>query len=229
MAPSRNIPLIIHFILDRLLPPVIRDSRVVMGPLFYLAFGKKAALFLEFKEKLPSLSDQQINDYYEELDDVFIQRDTDLNRACIEYIDTAVEGESVLDVACGNGFLSRRLATQGKEVTGVDIVIPEQNSENPEFLKAEIISLPFPDKEFDTVVCTHTLEHVRDVSTAIHEITRVCKKRLIVVVPCQRECRYSFDLHIHFFPYEYKLRELLGTEGELFKLSGDFLYVRDFT
>jgi len=227
MSPSRNLTLIAHFILDQLLPPVLRDSRLVMAPLFYLLFGKKARYFLDFKAQLPKLSDQQINEHYALLADVFMQRETDLNRTCIHYIDQVIVGDEVLDVACGSGFLSRRLADQGKRVTSVDIKVPDERSENPVYLQGVITNLSFADNHFDTVVCTHTLEHIRDIRQAVTEIRRVCSKRLVVVVPCQREYRYTFDLHIHFFPYEHKLRELLGAAGDIKKLGGDFLYVED--
>lgn len=227
MPISRNLTLIVHFMLDHILPPFMRDSRLVMSPLFYILFREKAAYYLDFKEKLHGLSDQQINEYYELLSDTFIQRETDLNRACIEFLEQQVLGAEVLDVACGKGYLSERMAEQGFSVTGVDIITPSATTDNPKYLEAEITKLPFPDKHFDTVVCTHTLEHIRDIEKAIAEIERVCKKRLIIVVPCQREYRYTFDLHIHFFPYEHKLREVLGPKGNIDKLGGDFFYVRD--
>jgi ubiquinone/menaquinone biosynthesis C-methylase UbiE len=198
-----------------------------MYPLFYLLFRDKTGYYLEFKEKLPTLSDQQINEYYELLSSTFIHRETDLNKACIEFIDQNVVGKNILDVACGKGYLSERMAGQGFNVTGVDIIVPPTASENPAYLQAEITDLPFPDNHFDTVVCTHTLEHIRNMDKAISEIERVCKTRLLIVVPCQREYRYSFDLHIHFFPYAYKLREVTGPRGAIQKLGGDFAYMRD--
>ncbi len=227
MTVSRNVTLIVHFILDHLLPPVLRDSRVFMYPLFYLVFREKTADFLNFKEQLPILSNEQINQKYSLLGEKFIDRPTDLNRQCIDAIDKLVVGETVLDVACGSGFLSQRLVSKGKSVIGVDIIVPSAPSNNPRFISGEITALPFADKEFDTVVCTHTLEHIRDISKALDEIKRVCAKRLIIVVPCQREYRYTFDLHIHFFPYEYKLRQLVGNQGEIKKLNGDFLVTLD--
>ena len=55
------------------------------------------------------------------------------------------------------------------------------------------------------MVCTHTLEHVRGLLVAIGELRRVCSDKLIIVVPKQRPYRYTFDLRIHFFPYEHSL------------------------
>jgi ubiquinone/menaquinone biosynthesis C-methylase UbiE len=229
MKLNRNFTLSIHFILDKLLPPLLRDSYWFMAPIFYLLFGRKSQYYLEFKQKLYTLSDQQINQYYEILVDTFIHRETDLNIESIRYIEKNIQGNTVLDVASGRGFLSEKLAAQGHLVTGVDIFHPSKVQENQNlcFLTAEITALPFPDNHFDTVVCTHTLEHIRDLPLALKETRRVCQKRLIVVVPCQREYRYTFDLHIHFFPYEYNLRKFVGAAGRITKAGGDFIYTED--
>lgn len=200
-----------------------------MKPFFMLVFGSKADVFLDFKEQAVSLSNEEIDAYYEALADKFIDRETDLNKACLEFIQKNTVGNSVLDVACGSGFLSQDLAERGYQVVGADIIIPEATTDNPQYEKAVITKLPFADKQFDTVICTHTLEHIRDVKTALKEIERVCSKRLIIVVPCQREYAYTFDLHLHFFPYEYKLRELVGASGDIHNLGGDFLYIREFS
>lgn len=219
--------MLIHFLFDYLLPPVLRDRRWFMKPFFMLVFGNKADVFLDFKEQAVSLSDEEIDDYYEALADKFIDRDTDLNKACLEFIQKNTIGSSVLDVACGSGFLSQDLAKRGYQVVGADIIIPQAASDNPRYEKSVITKLPFADKQFDTVICTHTLEHIRDIELAFSEVQRVCRKRLIVVVPCQREYAYTFDLHLHFFPYEYKLREVVGPQGKILKLGGDFLYMRE--
>lgn len=229
MQLSRNFTLVAHFIFDCLLPPVLRDSPWFMGFIFWLLFGKKSKYYMTFKDQLHLMSDAEINQYYELLADTFINRDTDLNNDSVEYISQHVVGGNILDVACGKGFMSEKLVQQGYQVVGVDIVLPNNinKSINPSYINAEITKLPFPDNCFDTVVCTHTIEHIRDVQQAFSEIRRVCKKRLIVVVPCQREYRYTFDLHIHFFPYEYNLRQLVGPVGNIIKAGGDFIFTEN--
>ncbi len=46
MKLSRNFTNKFNWILDNLIPPVIRDSKFFSYPLFWLLFGKKAKLFL---------------------------------------------------------------------------------------------------------------------------------------------------------------------------------------
>ena len=226
---NRNLTLAIHFVLDQLLPPFLRDSRWFMGGLFRLALGPKYRYYLDFKDRLPWLSDQEIGAYYTLLADTFIRRKTDLNRASAEAVFERVKGKTVLDIACGSGWLSGELAKRGFQVTGADILPPKnEGGQSPIFCAADVGSLPFADRSFDTVICAHTLEHVRDTQKALSELRRVCRQRLIVIVPRQREYRYTFDLHIHFFPYAYRLQELMSTRAQIVDVGGDFLAQEDF-
>lgn len=226
---NRNITLMVHFLLDQCLPPLLRDSRWFMAPLFRLVLGPKYHHYLTFKARLPHLNEQEIQAYYSVLGDTFIRRDTDLNRQSIASVLGSLQGQSVLDMACGSGWLSQQMAQRGFEVTAADIMPPEHSEpqSNPVFCVADVTRLPFADHSFDTVVCAHTLEHVADIDKALSEVRRVCRQRLIVVIPCQREYRYTFDLHIHFFPYAYKLQKLLGSHARIHKAGGDFVAIED--
>ena len=105
MKISRDITVVIHFLLDELVPPILRDSKWFMWLPFKLLFRNKAKIFFEFKEKAPYLSEQEFRDLYLESASVHIQRETDLNHACISAIDSRIAGKSVLDIACGRGYL----------------------------------------------------------------------------------------------------------------------------
>ncbi|MDR0527945.1 MAG: class I SAM-dependent methyltransferase [Spirochaetaceae bacterium] len=95
--------------------------------------------------------------------------------------------------------------------------------------QADITALPFPDHSFDTVLCTHALEHIRNPQKALAELIRVTRKRLIVVVPRQREYRYTVDLHVNFFPYMYSFKRFIGIENATYiNLKGDFLCCVNF-
>ena len=88
------------------------------------------------------------------------------------------------------------------ELTGVDFVIDDAaRLPGISFHAAKIEALPFPDAHFDTVVCTHVIEHILDYRAAIGELRRIARKKLIIVVPREREALYTFNPHFNFFPY----------------------------
>lgn len=113
------------------------------------------------------------------------------------------------------------------KVTGIDFIINDElkNSTNPIFQEGNIENIPYPDKHFDTVICTHTLEHVINIQHSINELRRVCNKKLIIILPKQREYKYTFDLHVHFFPYKFSVLKLLNNDmGNCFCINNDWVY-----
>ena len=103
---------------------------------------------------------------------------------------------AVLDAGCGRGYLSRLLAADGLKVTATDIA-PAAGAGKYFAVAADIESLPFAAQSFDTVISTHTLEHVLNAEAALAELRRVARRRLILVVPRQRPYRFTFDLHLN--------------------------------
>ncbi len=232
MKLSREITSVVNWMLDNLCPPLLRDSRLLMDFIIRFAYADKAKYILEFKEQYPFLTDDEIGKYYELIKDVPInKRKTDLNKKSLNYILNNIIGNKIIDVACGRGFLiekiSQNLETRG-EFYGVDIIVPSNKNVNIKFLEGNITSLPFRNKEFDTVICTHALEHVRDAKKAFEEIMRIARRRVIIVVPCQREYKYTPDLHINFFPYMYRFKEFIGIKDAIYlKLRNDYLCMID--
>jgi len=226
---TRNVTNKIAYVLDNIIPPVLRDSRWFMWIPFKLLFGDKAADFFEFKDRAFEMSFDEFRETYRSLESVHIQRDTDLNDACTSAILENVGDGTVLEVGCGRGYLAARLAERAP-VTACDMAIPDTiRARYPhlDLREARIDALPFADREFDTVVCTHTLEHVLDIRKAIGELRRVARTRLIIVVPKQRPYRYTFDLHVHFFPYEWSLLAYMGSGAGAHRvklLDGDWYY-----
>ncbi len=74
----------INWALDNLLPPILRDSALVMALPFRLLFGDKRHRFAEFKEQAPFLGRAEYVAYYEELADKHLHRETDLDKRCLE-------------------------------------------------------------------------------------------------------------------------------------------------
>lgn len=215
-------------IFDNIVPPFIRDSRFFMYPILKMFSWNGARYFMDFKKMFFELDD--IAKFYEETSKYHLKRPTDINKKCISAIQENVVGENILDIACGRGYLSQILSSKYK-VTGVDFVPPDlREGCSFEFVKGNICSLPFLDKSFNTVISAHTLEHVENIFLAISELRRVTKHRLIIVLPRQRPYKYTYNLHIHFFPYEINVLSILGARGRRYSLecvNGDWLYVED--
>lgn len=232
MKISRNLTLLIHYIFDSFLPPLLRDSRWFMWLPFKILFRDKSEIFFKFKEQAPFLNAEEFKNIYIETASVHINRETDINKECIKAIDQNLIGRKVLDIACGRGYLTKRLA-DNFDVTGADIVVGKDiinKLSNVRFKETTLENLPFKNNEFDTVICAHTLEHVQDIKSAIIELKRVTKKRLIVILPRQRPYKYTFDLHLHFFRYEYDLIRLLNPKKESYEcklLGGDWFFIEN--
>ena len=231
MKISRALALKIHFIFDQLLPPFLRDSKVLMWFPLKIIFSSKTRDIMEFKEYLPFMSYEEYVSVYKITAPYHISRETDINPSCIMAIMKDIVGSSVLEVGCGRGFLARKIKMAGFDVTATDIVLNGQLNEPDEtikFLNADISALPFEDNVFDTVICTHVLEHVIDFKKSVNELRRVAKKRLIIVVPKQRPYRYTFDLHLRFFPYIHSfLLEMYPLRKDSFHctdVGGDIYY-----
>jgi ubiquinone/menaquinone biosynthesis C-methylase UbiE len=104
----------------------------------------------------------------------------------------------VLDLACGNGYLSRRFARQGAVVTGVDTNTPiierAQARETQESLgisyhvfdaaRLEVLE----DDSFDLVVCNMALMDIENAAGAIQEVARVLRPKGRFVASLSHPC-----------------------------------------
>lgn len=232
MAVSRKRALVIRNILDNWTPPVVRDSKLVMYPLLRLAFGRRFGVFADFKSRGFAMSAEEFAQVYTTTADLHsLQGCTDLNDESVEAILKGVVGDSVLDAGCGRGYLAERLTGAAATVVGCDIVLSDELPEGSvvSYHQGSVEDLPFEDGQFDTVVSTHTLEHVQRIDLALAELRRVARRRVIVVVPRERPYRYSFNLHLHFFPYPWNWQAVAGTppRSTLEDVGGDWFYVED--
>ncbi len=78
------------------------------------------------------------------------------------------------------------------------------------------------------MISTHTLEHVLNAEAALAELRRVARRRLILVVPRQRPYRFTFDLHLNYFPYAWSLRNFLANpHARIEVIDNDLFAVED--
>lgn len=110
-----------------------------------------------------------------------------LNQPRFAYFDRYLQNwqqVQVLDIGCGGGFSCEFMAQRGAIVSGID-----QSAACIEAAKAHASHqglaidyrvglaecLPYPEAQFDCVVCVDVLEHVADLTTTIAEVARVLK------------------------------------------------------
>jgi SAM-dependent methyltransferase len=105
------------------------------------------------------------------------------------------DGARVLEVGCGPGHLSTRMAHQGFDVTGLDldpamIARAQANTDRagnrggrrPSFLVGDVAALTFPDRSFDLVVSTLSMHHWADPAVGLAEIGRVLRPGARVLI-----------------------------------------------
>ncbi|ABD54939.1 class I SAM-dependent methyltransferase [Jannaschia sp. CCS1] len=130
--------------------------------------------------------------------DVVSQRDNTLQRISVQ------EGERVLDIGSGPGFLAAQIADQSGpdgEVVGIDISEQmvdraTQRSEHSwlSYRCADATELPFEDSYFDVVVSTQVAEYVPDIAKFCSEVFRVLKpggRALILATDWEGVCWHS--------------------------------------
>jgi SAM-dependent methyltransferase len=193
----------VRYVLEDLIPAALRDTRLFRAAV-RMAWGDHVDRFAAFRQRAPFLSVQEYDALY--CDYPHIHDQTDNSELCIQRILRDVIGPTICDVGCGSGVLLRRIAEQRPDIetlTGIDVQLDEVGAADSRiaFVQGHVENLPFPDKSFDTVICTHVIEHVLDYRRAIAELRRIARRRLIIVVPREREFLYTFNPHFHFFPY----------------------------
>lgn len=95
-------------------------------------------------------------------------------------------GASVLDVGCGTGYFTRRLASDGFDVSGVDASTEmigyarSHGTGRERYVIDDARRLPFPDRRFDSCVAITSLCFIREQEQALAEMVRVTRRRIVL-------------------------------------------------
>jgi 2-polyprenyl-3-methyl-5-hydroxy-6-metoxy-1,4-benzoquinol methylase len=117
----------------------------------------------------------------------------------------SVEGLSILDAGCGNGYLCRLLAKRGARIVGVDVskefiqMARQQEKKLPLGIEYHVGTLCnlnlFQDEGFDVVVSNLVLMDLPDLDKAISELHRVLKRGGRLVFSIMHPCFASPPVH----------------------------------
>lgn len=216
--------------MDECIPPVIRNRKWFMYPFFYYAYrGRNISQTMNFKKHYREWSPHQLQQFYESLNSISINRKTDISEGGLKLILKHCAGNvgSVLDVGCGKGFLLDLIQKHfpGIQLHGADFVAYPNHNKHP-FTQTDARKLPFPDKSFDLVICTHTIEHISPAEDLVKELKRVARDKLIVITPRQKYFYYTLDEHVNFFPQQADLTSLMDMKVfECSNIEGDWVYI----
>jgi SAM-dependent methyltransferase len=224
----------IRFIMEEILPPIIRDSALVKFTAM-LAWGKHISTLAEFRKAAPFITAEEYDQLYRSHPRV--HEDTDNSAACLDRIAADAIGDSICDVGCGTGALLAYIRGKAREpfaeLIGIDMIETDKPiGDGITFVCGRVEDLPLADKSYDTVVCTHVIEHILDLRRAIAELRRVARQRLIIVVPREREGIYTFNPHLNFFPYRHSfLRAMIPVPANHIccDIGRDIYYMEDYT
>jgi SAM-dependent methyltransferase len=94
-------------------------------------------------------------------------------------------GGEVLEVGCGMGHLHQVLGLKPGQYTGVDmnelfLTAGREHFPGLRLFQGTADRLPFPDGQFDCVVCSDVLIHLEDMRPALREIIRVSRGHVLL-------------------------------------------------
>mgnify|MGYP003976928039 CR=1 FL=1 len=140
------------------------------------------------------------------------------------YVDNLAVEDTVLDLGCGNGFLSYDMAKKAKRVVGIDIkdyyikyAKKHYQRDNLEFMVADATEREWS-KKFDKVALSNVLEHIEDRVNFLKKIKKVSDTIILRVPMINRSWLATYKKQQGF---EYRLDITHYTEYTLDSLKNE--------
>jgi SAM-dependent methyltransferase len=140
------------------------------------------------------------------------------HEAAYEFALPLVEQRTVLEVGCGEGYGTARLASTARTVLGVDydaLTIAHARATYPQvhFVRANLAALPVPGRSFDMLATLQVIEHVWNHPEFVGECLRALRPggTLLVTTPNRLTFSPGLDAPINpFHTHEFTAAELVA-------------------
>ena len=131
------------------------------------------------------------------------------HEAAYEFVAQFVRASTVLEVGCGEGYGTDRLATAARRVVGVDydaLTAKHAHETYPsaQFVRANLAALPIADGAVDVVATLQVIEHVWDHPQFVRECRRVLRADGLLVVTTPNRLTFSPGLDTPLNPFHTK-------------------------
>lgn len=90
--------------------------------------------------------------------------------------------QTILEVGCGNGWMTKELAALNKEVCAIDIHEKELlqaaclfNSDSISFVYGDVFTLPLDDKRFDLIILASSVQYFEDLQRLLQRLTALTR------------------------------------------------------
>jgi len=149
----------------------------------------------------------------------------DLARHCAayEFARERLAGARILDLGCGSGSGTSRLASAAARVVGIDRVHPDRASRRAgaHFCRADIAGLPVRAQSFDAVVSFQVIEHLADPAPYLRAIAAllVAGGTALVSTPNRQLSDGVNPYHVHEYLSQ-ELHDLLAGHFALVEVLG---------
>ncbi len=98
------------------------------------------------------------------------------------YLRSQESCQTILEVGCGNGWMTKELAALNKEVCAIDVHEKELlqaarlfNSDSISFVYGDVFTLPLDDKRFDLIILASSVQYFEDLQRLLQRLTAFSK------------------------------------------------------
>jgi len=146
------------------------------------------------------------------------------------------KGKTILDLGCGTGRLSSKLAKKAKKIIAIDNsknmirLAKAKKIPNAKFIHSNMEKLPFKKSSFDIIISSLSIEHIKDFEKVLKEIKRVLKTNGKFIFSISNKINNSTYIHFetqkeivkiknYLKPKKYYLKKLIENGFQIKKIS----------